>query len=191
MCAGDMSTQPNRESSWRKYIDEQSRSVATIRDKGFSVWSLMRYFRVYKGDKERVLAGYHGDLTSEELEAALAYYWANPEDIDRKLKEISGDDDDDRQYVQVVSNNAPLQETGEKPWGKYIDEHSPRSVPVIRGKGFSVWSVVGYFRACLGDVEQVLADYGGYLTNEELEAALSYYWAKPDAIDRKLEEIST
>ena len=82
-----MSTQPNREPSWRKYIDEQSRSVATIREKGFSVWSLMRYFRVYKGDKERVLAGYHGDLTSEELEAAM--------DL--------GDDDFGRRYVEAWS----------------------------------------------------------------------------------------
>ena len=38
---------------------------------------------------ERVLAGYHGDLTSEELEAALSYYWAKPETIDRKWEEIS------------------------------------------------------------------------------------------------------
>jgi uncharacterized protein (DUF433 family) len=83
------------------------------------------------------------------------------------------------------------QKNREEPWRKYIDEESPRNVPVIRDKGFSVWSVVGYFRVCLGDTKQVLTDYGGYLTSEELEAALSYYWAKPDAIDRKLKEIST
>ena len=83
------------------------------------------------------------------------------------------------------------QESSEQPWQDKIDERSPRSVPVIRDKGFSVWSVVGYFRVCGGDTEQVLADYGGYLTIEELDAALSYYWAKPDAIDRKLKEIST
>ncbi len=186
-----MSTEQNEKQPWRKYIDEHSRrSVPVIRDKGYSVWSLIGSLRAYRGDKERVLSGYHGDLTADELDAALAYYWSKPHGIDEKLREISGDDDDDRQYVQVVSNNAPLQETGEKPWGKYIDEHSPRSVPVIRGKGFSVWSVVGYFRACLGDVEQVLADYGGYLTNEELEAALSYYWAKPYGIDERLRENS-
>ena len=84
-----MSTQRNGEQPWLKYIDEESRNIAIIRDRGMSVWSLVRHFRVYKGDKERVLAGYDGELTSEELEAALSYYWANPEDIDRKLKEIS------------------------------------------------------------------------------------------------------
>ena len=186
-----MTAQQNVEQPWLKYIDEESRNIAIIRDKGMSVWSLVRYLRVCKGDKERVLAGYDGELTSEELEAALAYYWAKPYDIDRKLKEISGDEDDNWQYVQVVSNDVPSQETGEQPWRKYIDEHSPRSVPVIRDKGFSVWSVVGYFRVCRGDEKQVLEDYGGYLTSEELNAALSYYWADPILIDEKLEEIST
>jgi hypothetical protein len=37
----------------------------------------------------RVLAGYHGDLTSQELEADLSYYWAKPDAIDRKLEVIS------------------------------------------------------------------------------------------------------
>ena len=77
------------EPSWRKYIDEESRSVALIRDKGWSVWSLVRYYRIHRGDKERVLAAYHGDLTAEELDAALAYYWANPLLIDEKLKALS------------------------------------------------------------------------------------------------------
>ena len=186
-----MSTQQNGEQPWRKHIDEHSRGVAIIRDKGMSVWSLVRYLRVYKGDKDRVLAGYHGDLTGEELEAALAYYWANPEDIDRKLKDISGDEHGNWQFGQAASSDAPSKETRERSWGRYIDEQSPRSVPVIRDKGFSVWSVVGYYKACGGDEKQVLEDYGGYLTGEELEAALAYYWADPILIDEKLEEISS
>ena len=47
----------------------------------------MRYYHIHRGDKERVLAAYHSDLTAEELEAALAYYWANPFLIDKKLTE--------------------------------------------------------------------------------------------------------
>ena len=178
-----MSTQQNYEQHWRKYIDEHSRSEAVIRDKGYSVWSLVGHLRTYRGDKEQVLAGYRGDLTGEELEAALAYYWAKPDAIDRKLREIAGDEDGSWQYGQAVSSDASSKETGEQPWLKYIDEHSPRNVPVIRDKGFSVWSVVGYYKVCGGDEKQVLEDYGGYLTGEELAAALAYYWAKPDAID--------
>lgn len=84
-----MSTPESQAKPWKKYIDEESRGVAQIRDKGWSVWSLVRYYRIHRGDKERVLAAYHGDLTIEELDAALAYYWANPFLIDEKLKELS------------------------------------------------------------------------------------------------------
>ena len=64
-------------------------------------------------------------------------------------------------------------------------------MPVIRAKGFSVWSVVGYFRTCEEDRDRVLADYAGTLTPEELAAALAYYEANPDAIDKKLKEIAS
>ena len=74
-------------------------------------------------------------------------------------------------------------------WQKYISENSRRSVPVIKEKGFSVWSVVGYYRACEEDKKRVLADYGGGLTEEELDAALFYYQEYPDEIDRKLWEL--
>ena len=112
-----------------------------IRDKGYSVWSLIGSLRTYRGDKERVLAGYRGDLTAEELEAALAYYWAKPHGIDEKLREISGEDDDGPN-VYAVYDDMPLQRNEEQPWRKYIDEHSRRSEAVIRDKGMSVWSVI-------------------------------------------------
>ena len=184
-----MSTQQEGEQPWRKYIDEESRSVAVIRDKGYSVWSLVGHLRTYRGDKEEVLAGYRGDLTAEELEAALAYYWAKPYGIDEKLREISGDDDGGP-YVQVVHNDMPLQQNKEQSWRKYIDEES-RSVAIVRDKGMSVWSLVRYLRVYKGDKERVLAGYDGELTVEELEAVLAYYWANPEVIDRKLKEIST
>ena len=74
-------------------------------------------------------------------------------------------------------------------WKSHIDEASPRNVPVLKRKGYSVWSVVRSFVSCQGDVESTLADYGGELTVEELDAALSYYRAFPEDIDRKLQEI--
>ena len=185
-----MSSQQNREQPWRKYIDEESRSVAVIRDKGYSVWSLVGHLRTYRGDKEEVLAGYRGDLTSEELDAALAYYWAKPYGIDEKLREIS-EDDEGMPYVQTVHSDMPSQQNKEQPWHKYIDEESRRSEAVIRNKGMSVWSVVGRYRVYKGDEKQTLAVYHGDLSADELEAALSYYWANPYDIDRKLKDIST
>ena len=46
---------------WHKYIDEESRSVAVIRDKGMSVWSLIGKYRLYQGDAERLLSSWRGD----------------------------------------------------------------------------------------------------------------------------------
>ena len=54
------------------------------------VWSLVRYFRIHQGNKQRVLSAYRGDLSREELDAALSYYRAKPCAIDEKLAEITG-----------------------------------------------------------------------------------------------------
>lgn len=78
----------------------------------------------------------------------------------------------------------------DKPWQKYIDLNSRRSVPVIRDKGMSVWSVIGYYRVYEEDRERLLATYCGHLTEEELDAALAYYQDYPYAIDKKLWEIA-
>ena len=170
---------------WQKYIDEESRSTAVIRDKGIPVWSLIGQYRTCRGDAKRVLTAYDGHLTAGELDAALVYYWSKPYRIDEKLRDNSGDDDGP--YVRVSHDDIPLQQT----WRKHIDERSPRSEAVIRDKGIPVWSIVGRYRVYRGDKEQTLSVYDGDLTADELEAVLSYYWAKPHAIDRKLKEIST
>ena len=82
----------HKDKPWHKYIDLNSRrSVPIIRDKGMSVWSVIGYYRVYEQDREKLLATYCGELTEEELDAALAYYGDNPEGIDRKLWEIAND----------------------------------------------------------------------------------------------------
>ena len=76
-------------------------------------------------------------------------------------------------------------------WQKYVDEDSQRNVAVLREKGYSIWSVVRSYVSCDKDLDRTLADYGGELTAEELQAALSYYQANQEVIDRKLEEIFT
>ena len=174
---------------WHKYIDEHSKSsAAVIRDKGMPVWSLISRYRLYRGDGGRVLAAWRGELTAEELEAALAYYWANPHGIDEKLEGISGESAG--AYGQPRPDYAPPKGKGEPPWRKHIDEES-RNIAIIRNKGWSVWSLVRYYRIHRGDKARVLAAYHGDLTAEELEAAVAYYWANPYAIDEKLKEISS
>lgn len=173
---------------WREYIDEYSRrSVAVIRGKGMSVWSLIGYYRLHRGDNEQLLDSWAGRLTAEELEAALAYYWANPHQIDEKLEEISGEGAG--VYAGAVCEDTPLPQNGEPAWRKYIDEES-RSVALIRDKGWSVWSLVRYYRIHRGDKTRVMAAYHGELTAEELDAALSYYWANWFLVDEKLKALS-
>ena len=173
---------------WHKYIDEHSkRSVAVIRDKGMTVWSLIRYYRLYRGDGERVLDIWRGELTAVELEAALAYYWSKPYAIDEKLEEISGESAGAYAYGRDKAQTLPQE--SEPSWRKYIDEES-RSVALVRDKGWSVWSLVRYYRIHRGDKTRVLAAYHGDLTAEELDAALAYYWANPFLIDEKLKALS-
>ena len=74
-------------------------------------------------------------------------------------------------------------------WSQHIEEYPLRAVPIVREKGFSVWSLVGMYRVYEGDKQKVLADYGGRLTAEELDAALAYYQDFPDEIDRRLWEL--
>lgn len=185
----EKSGQETRPSAWwYKYIDEHSgRSDAVIRGKGISVWSLIGYYRLYRGDGEQLLASWLGRLTAEELEAALAYYWANPHQIDERLEEISGESAGI--YVGAECEDTPLPQNGEPAWRKYIDEES-RSVALIRDKGWSVWSLVRYYRIHRGDNTRVMAAYHGELTAEELDAALSYYWANWFLIDERLKALS-
>lgn len=173
---------------WHKYIDEHSgRDVAVIRDKGISVLSLIGHYRLYQGDANRLLSYWRGELTTEELEAALAYYWANPYLIDQKLAESPGEGAG--LYLDKEFEDTPLTLENKPAWQKYIDEES-RSIAQIKGKGWSVWSLVRYYRIHRGDKDRVIAAYHGDLTAEELDAALSYYWANWFLIDEKLKALS-
>lgn len=72
---------------------------------------------------------------------------------------------------------------------KYIEvttKPGTRGEPVIRGKGFPVWSIVGYYLATGGKTQTMIEDYGGELTIEEIDAAMAYYKQHQDVIDAKL-----
>lgn len=64
------------------------------------------------------------------------------------------------------AGNPPPPPTRPPAWREYIDEESPRNVPVLREKGYSVWSVVRSYVSCEKDKVGTLADYGGELTVE-------------------------
>jgi uncharacterized protein (DUF433 family) len=91
----------------------------------------------------------------------------------------------------METGQTPRSNSRSQAWDEQINETSRRNIPVLREKGYSVWSVVRTYVSCHGDVEGTLADYGGDLAIDELEAVLSYYRANSEEIDQKLEEIFT
>lgn len=71
-----------------KYVDPDvdrygGRADARLLNSGVSVWAIVAYLRVYKGDVDKV--AWHYDLSHEELEAALAYYRRNKRYIDARV----------------------------------------------------------------------------------------------------------
>ena len=71
---------------WAKYMEDYDYDYGPrLRKTGLPFWVLVSRYRLNKGDKEKVLAGWQGWVSPEELDAVLAYYKEFPEDIDRKL----------------------------------------------------------------------------------------------------------
>ncbi len=71
---------------WAKYMEDYDYDDGPrLRNDGLPFWVLVSRYRLAKGDKEKVLAGWQGWVSREELDAVLAYYEEFPEDIDRKL----------------------------------------------------------------------------------------------------------
>ena len=71
---------------WAEYLEDYDYDDGPhLRKTGLPFWVLVSRCRLNKGDKERVLAGWQGWVTPEELDAVLAFYKEFPEEIDRKL----------------------------------------------------------------------------------------------------------
>ena len=74
---------------WQEYLEDDTyRDGPHLRNMGLPVWVLVGNFQLYDGDKKKALGGYSQWLTSDDLEAALAYYAEFPEVIDRHLRSM-------------------------------------------------------------------------------------------------------
>lgn len=49
-----------------------------------------------------------------------------------------------------------------------------------------MWSIIGYLKENGGNVRQVVRDFGGDLTEQDVRAAWEYYESDPGWIDEKL-----
>lgn len=82
------------------------------------------------------------------------------------------------------------QQQQEPGFGKYIERmHRPghRTEAMIRGKGIPVWAIAAYVLDLGLTSEEVVADWEGDITVDEIEAAMRYYRAHPEEIERRRE----
>src|SRR3954454_4348424 len=80
---------PSDEELIERYIDQDfdrypgGRADAQLQDSGVAVWTIVAFLRVYQNDRDKVAQ--HFDLSTEEVEAALAFYRLNQTDIDGRI----------------------------------------------------------------------------------------------------------
>jgi uncharacterized protein (DUF433 family) len=63
-----------------------------------------------------------------------------------------------------------------------------RHEPVIRGKGTPVWILVAYHNKHNMTPEQISQLWNGYVTAQEVEAAIAYAQAYPELIDDRFSD---
>lgn len=74
---------------WGKYLEDYDYDDGPrLRKTGLPFWVLVSRYRLNKEDRERVLAGWQGWVTPDELDAVLAFYKEFPDEIDRKLRQM-------------------------------------------------------------------------------------------------------
>lgn len=76
----------------------------------------------------------------------------------------------------------------DKWWGKYLEDYDYDDGAHLRSTGLPVWVLIGNYRLYEGDKEKAVGGYSGYLTMEDMEAALAYYNESPYEVDKKLWE---
>lgn len=59
------------------------RADARLKDSGVSVWAVVAFLPVYRGDIARV--AHHFSISEAEVEAALAYYRQNKSFVDARI----------------------------------------------------------------------------------------------------------
>ena len=66
-----------------------------------------------------------------------------------------------------------------------IDRVGYRTDPVLKGKGIPVWAIVAYVLDLDLSYEEVVSDWEGEISVDEVKAAMEYYQAHPEEIEQK------
>jgi len=68
------------------------------------------------------------------------------------------------------------------------DGPGKRHEPVIKGKGVPIWSLIAYVEKRGLTPIEVSQLWNGYITAEEVAAAVTYKRLNPDSVDDRLDE---
>lgn len=85
----------------------------------------------------------------------------------------------------IVIASAKLPKPSFAAYIEQINKPGYRSEPVVKGKGIPVWAIAAYVLDLDLSYEEVVSDWEGEISVEEVEAAMEYYQAHPEEIEEK------
>jgi uncharacterized protein (DUF433 family) len=122
----------------------------------------------------------HASNTPKTVQKSLRL----PQDVARRIEEIA---DESRRDFSSVTNEMLSEAVRMRrcPGIVFADGPTGRHAR-IAGTGIAVWELVRTYRA-VGDDRDRLGKAYHWLSNDQVRAALGYYAAHPDEIDRRIE----
>jgi uncharacterized protein (DUF433 family) len=110
-----------------------------------------------------------GDISEDTIEQRVAF-----EDI---LNKVLG--------PNIVISRAKLPKPSFETYIEWIDKPGYRSEPVVKGKGIPVWAIAAYVLDLDLSYEEVVSDWEGEISVDEVKAAMEYYQAHPEEVEEK------
>ena len=85
----------------------------------------------------------------------------------------------------IAISRAKPSESSLEAYIEWIDRPGYRSEPVVKGKGIPVWAIAAYVLDLELSYEEVVSDWEGEISADEVKAAMEYYQAHPEEIEEK------
>lgn len=110
-----------------------------------------------------------GDISEDTIERRVAL-----EDI---LNTVLG--------PNIVISPAKLPKPSFETYIEWINKPGYRSEPVVKGKGIPAWAIAAYVLDLDLSYEEVVSDWEGEISVDEVKAAMEYYQAHPKEVEEK------
>jgi uncharacterized protein (DUF433 family) len=173
---------------------DQVSSEARLAESGISVWVLMWALRRGNGNIS-VVAREHS-LSSEAVEAAIAYYLRHRRVIDAQVvlhaEQHGAELSDDVDLIKLVEDASPSSRLGiaARAEEALIQRHVARdgygrggANSVLADSGVPIWALVGHLPTVDFDLERLTQDYN--LTEDAVQAAMAFYRRNTCVLDAR------